>query len=144
MAARLDFVQSVEAHDLTDDDVNRHIGRRIRRRRRLLGLTQSQLSRAVGLQFQQIQKYECAANKVCASRLFFLAAALETPVQYFFDGLPRGRNSCAAANDRDILDADDHLFSKEAHDLIEAYFKLPDAVRRKLREFAKSLGEVSS
>lgn len=64
-----------------------HLGRRLRRRRRLLGLTQQQLAVQVGVRFQQIQKYECGANRLGAARLWALAEALETPISYFYDGL---------------------------------------------------------
>jgi transcriptional regulator with XRE-family HTH domain len=60
----------------------------------MLGLTQKQLATAVGLRFQQIQKYECGANRISATRLWSLATVLDVPVQYFFDGL--GRDSRAA------------------------------------------------
>jgi transcriptional regulator with XRE-family HTH domain len=67
------------------EDFDLRLGRRLRNRRRLLGLTQQQLAAAVGVRFQQIQKYECAANRVSAARLWDLARALETPIAYFFD-----------------------------------------------------------
>ena len=69
------------------DDIDAHLGRRLRRRRRLLGLTQEQLALAVGVRFQQIQKYECGANRISAARLWSLAQALEAPINYFYDGL---------------------------------------------------------
>ena len=69
------------------DDIDAHLGRRLRRRRRLLGLTQEQLALAVGVRFQQIQKYECGANRISAARLWSLAQALEAPISYFYDGL---------------------------------------------------------
>jgi transcriptional regulator with XRE-family HTH domain len=72
----------------SDEEISLHIGKRIRDRRRLSGFTQQALGDEVGVRFQQIQKYECAANRVTASRLLRLAAALKVPVQYFFDGLP--------------------------------------------------------
>jgi transcriptional regulator with XRE-family HTH domain len=68
-------------------DVNIHLGQRLRRRRRVLGLTQQDLAAACGMRFQQIQKYECAANQMSAARLWRLAQALEVPVTYFFEGL---------------------------------------------------------
>ena len=71
-------------------DIDLHIGRRLRRRRRLLGLTQMQVASAVGIRFQQVQKYECGANRVAAARLWQLAQALRTPVEYFYEGLERG------------------------------------------------------
>ena len=141
MTLKMDFRQDLPRRAPTEEDVNLHIGKRIRRRRRLLGLTQSRLSKAVGLQFQQIQKYECAANKVCASRLYRLASVMQAPVQYFFDGLPQENDHNPPANDRDLLDSDELLSSKEARDLVDAYFCLSDSIRRKLREFAKALGE---
>ncbi len=70
-----------------------HLGRRLRRRRRLLGLTQQQLGDQVGVRFQQIQKYECGANRLSAARLWELAEALKIPVGYFYDGLDVGAPS---------------------------------------------------
>jgi transcriptional regulator with XRE-family HTH domain len=70
------------------DEIDVHLGRRLRRRRRLLGLTQQQLAGSCGVRFQQIQKYECGANRISASRLWQLSEALQVPVGYFFDGLP--------------------------------------------------------
>ena len=68
-------------------DIDLHLGRRLRRRRRLLGLTQQQLAVQVGVRFQQVQKYECGANRISAARLWELAEALSTPISYFYDGL---------------------------------------------------------
>ncbi len=68
--------------------VDLHVGQRLRRRRRLLGLTQQQLADAIGVRFQQIQKYECGANRMTAGRLYELSRALDIGVQYFFDGIP--------------------------------------------------------
>ncbi len=69
------------------NEIDLHLGKRLRRRRRLLGLTQQQLAGAVGVRFQQIQKYECGANRISAARLWLLAKALEAPVGAFFEGL---------------------------------------------------------
>ncbi len=73
------------------DDIDVHLGRRLRRRRRLLGLTQEQLGGACGVRFQQIQKYECGGNRISAARLWQLAKALAVPVGYFYDGLTGAR-----------------------------------------------------
>src|SRR4051812_21460283 len=70
-----------------NDDIDEHLGRRLRRRRRLLGLTQQQLAHACGVRFQQIQKYECAANRMSAGRIWQLSKVLDVPVSYFFEGL---------------------------------------------------------
>lgn len=67
-------------------DLDMHIGRRLRRRRRLLNLTQQQLGDRLNIRFQQIQKYECGANRISAARLWYLAEALQTDISYFYDG----------------------------------------------------------
>ena len=78
-------------------DIDLHLGRRLRRRRRLLGLTQQQLAVQVGVRFQQIQKYECGANRISAARLWELAEALSTPISYFYDGLAEAGERPVAA-----------------------------------------------
>jgi transcriptional regulator with XRE-family HTH domain len=67
--------------------VDLHVGARIRMRRRMQGVSQEKLADALGLTFQQVQKYERGANRVSASKLYEIAAALRSPVSYFFDGL---------------------------------------------------------
>ncbi|MET3837831.1 transcriptional regulator with XRE-family HTH domain [Brevundimonas sp. UYEF29] len=116
------------------DDIDLHLGRRLRRRRRLLGLTQQQLAVQVGIRFQQIQKYECGANRISAARLWQLAEALETSVAYFYDGL-------AEAMDADApTPKGGEVFSrKETLDLIQAYYQLDERPRRRLLDLAKSL-----
>lgn len=116
-------------------DIDLHLGKRLRRRRRLLGLTQQQLALAVGIRFQQIQKYECGANRISAARLFQLAKALETPISYFYDGLSDDSTDVAAVNNEGI-----EVFSrKETLDLIQAYYRLSERPRRRLLDLAKSL-----
>lgn len=73
---------------MNEDDVNLHLGRRIRRRRRMLGLTQSQLGGICGVGYQQIQKYETADSRIFAAQLWRVAEALGQPVSYFYEGLP--------------------------------------------------------
>jgi len=69
------------------NEIDRHLGKRLRQRRRTLGLTQQHIAEAVGVRFQQIQKYECGANRISAARLWLLAKALEALVGAFFEGL---------------------------------------------------------
>ena len=66
------------------DPVDVHVGSRVRLRRTLLGLSQERLGEAVGLTFQQIQKYERGANRIGASRMYDLAHVLDVPVSFFF------------------------------------------------------------
>jgi transcriptional regulator with XRE-family HTH domain len=79
--------------------VDLHVGARIRLRRRMQGVSQEKLAEALGLTFQQVQKYERGANRVSASKLYEIASALRSPVSYFFDGLadPAAEESLAAA-----------------------------------------------
>ena len=117
-------------------DIDIHLGRRVRRRRRLLGLTQQQLATQVGIRFQQIQKYECGANRILASRLWLIAEALESPVSYFYDGLEEAlERKDGAANGGEMFSR------KETLDLIQAYYQLGERPRRRLLELAKSLHE---
>ncbi|MBI1263265.1 MAG: helix-turn-helix domain-containing protein [Alphaproteobacteria bacterium] len=118
------------------NEIDHHVGKRIRRRRRLLGLTQQQLAQSVGIRFQQVQKYESGANRVSASRLFEIAEALDVPVQYFYEGLS-GRGESAIPEGDHI--AADILSQKETLDLIRAYYRLNERPRRRLLELARSL-----
>ncbi len=117
--------------------IDLHLGKRLRRRRRLLGLTQQQLASAVGVRFQQIQKYECGANRISAARLWELAEALEVPISYFYEGL-EADTSTDAANDA-VKRSEQVLARKETLDLVRAYYKLGERPRRRLLDLAKSL-----
>lgn len=70
------------------EDFDRIMGRRLKARRRVMGLTQQDLGEACGVRFQQIHKYECAGNRMSAHMLWKLACALDVEIGYFFDGLP--------------------------------------------------------
>ena len=104
------------------DDIDFYLGKRMRRRRRLLGLTQEQLANACGVRFQQIQKYECGANRVSAARLFRIASALDVQMNYFFEGLAE---MPAPAPTRD-----------ESADLVRTYHALGERPRRRLLDLA--------
>jgi transcriptional regulator with XRE-family HTH domain len=120
------------------DEIDVHLGKRLRRRRRLLGLTQQQLAGACGVRFQQIQKYECGANRISAARLWQLSEALEVPVGYFFDGLTE--ESPAPIRMREPVEhGGEVLARKETLDLIRAYYQLGERPRRRLLDLAKSL-----
>jgi transcriptional regulator with XRE-family HTH domain len=128
------------------DEIDAHLGRRLRRRRRLLGLTQQQLASACGVRFQQIQKYECAANRMSAARLWQLAEVLEAPVSYFYEGLYEDQCGSHAGQINGIGKVGDseaggrEVFArKETRDLIRAYYALSERPRRRLLDLAKSL-----
>jgi transcriptional regulator with XRE-family HTH domain len=118
------------------NDIDVHLGKRLRRRRRLLGLTQQQLAGSCGVRFQQIQKYECGANRISAARLWQLSEALEVPVGYFYDGLSESQRM---AHSNDAEPGGEMFARKETLDLIRAYYQLGERPRRRLLDLAKSL-----
>ena len=117
--------------------IDLHVGKHLRRRRRLLGLTQQALAEQVGIRFQQIQKYECGANRVSASRLFELSEALSVPVQHFYEGLSE-HDPISGTPDDEAL-APDILSKKETMDLVRAYYSMGETPRKHLLDLAKSL-----
>lgn len=119
------------------NEIDFYVGKRLRRRRRLLGLTQQALGDMVGIRFQQIQKYECGANRISAARLFELAEALSVPIQYFYEGLSE-RNSAAEKETPEFI-APDVLSKKETMDLVRAYYSMGEGPRKHLLDLAKSL-----
>lgn len=118
--------------------VDVHVGKRIRHRRWLIGMTQQQLAERVGIKFQQIQKYETGANRVSASRLWDISDALEVPVSFFFEGLDG-----AQENDSTEKVPTDLMGDKEALDLIRSYYAIPENQRRRLFELARVLSDVA-
>lgn len=120
--------------------VDVHVGKRIRQRRWLAGMTQQKLAEIVGIKFQQIQKYETGANRVSASRLWDIADALEVEVSFFFDGL-KSEDEEGAPIKRDATV--DLMGDKEAMDLVRSYYAIPEHQRRRLFELARVLSDVA-
>jgi transcriptional regulator with XRE-family HTH domain len=85
-------------------DIDRHVGARVRERRIMLGLTQQQLADLIGVTYQQAHKYERAINRVSAGRLFEIAQVLSVPVSYFFDGLEQGHDHSVSPRERMCLE----------------------------------------
>ncbi|SDX95357.1 helix-turn-helix domain-containing protein [Citreimonas salinaria] len=121
--------------------VDVHVGKKIRQRRWLIGMTQQQLAGRVGIKFQQIQKYETGANRVSASRLWDIAEALDAPVSAFFEGIEEAENA-KAVHGQDNVPAD-ILADKEALDLVRSYYAIPENQRRRLFELARVLSDVA-
>jgi len=119
--------------------VDVHVGKRVRHRRWLIGMTQQQLAEQVGIKFQQIQKYETGANRVSASRLWDIADALDVPVSFFFEGLEEKHKDEA---EKSMLPAD-LMGDKEALDLVRSYYAIPENQRRRLFELARVLSDVA-
>ena len=109
------------AVDRNPDPVDRHVGARVRLCRRIRGVKQTDLSIAIGLTFQQVQKYENGANRISASKLYAIASALKAPVSFFFEGLPDPTNSDAAANNDRANAASEFLGTPGGLSLLEAF-----------------------
>lgn len=119
--------------------VDVHVGKRVRHRRWMVGMTQQQLAERVGIKFQQIQKYETGMNRVSASRLWDIADALEVPVSFFFEGLDQTQTP-EAANESAPADI---LSDKEALELVRSYYAMPENQRRRLFELARVLSDAA-
>ncbi|WP_294925426.1 helix-turn-helix transcriptional regulator [uncultured Paracoccus sp.] len=116
-------------------NVDLHVGKRIRHRRWMIGMTQQQLAEKVGIKFQQIQKYETGMNRVSASRLWDIAQAVDVPVSFFFEGLTEDRS-------RQEIEGD-ILADKEALQLVRAYYAMPEVQRRQIFELARVLSDAA-
>lgn len=126
-----------------------HVGSRVRLRRTLLGMSQEKLGEAIGLTFQQVQKYERGANRIGASRLFDLSRVLDVPIGFFFDDMS---DEVAARSPRQIRGMaekqakyePDPMAKRETLELVRAYYRITDArVRKRLFEMTKALAAFS-
>ena len=112
--------------------VDVHVGERVRQRRWMLGITMRQLGDKIGITAQQIGKFEAATSRFSARGIRDIAAALEVPVAYFFEGL-----------DGQEADTGDILTDKEALELVGAYYAIPEIQRRRLFDLACVLSEAA-
>lgn len=122
-----------------------HVGSRVRLRRTLLGMSQEKLGEAIGLTFQQVQKYERGANRIGASRLYDLSRVLDVPVSFFFDDI--NPEVVAAAVDPGEAAAQryesDPMMRRETLELVRAYYRIPDAqLRRRLFDLTKAIANA--
>jgi transcriptional regulator with XRE-family HTH domain len=130
-----------------------HVGKRLRLRRTLLGMSQERLGELLGLTFQQVQKYERGANRIGSSRLFELGRILDVPVSFFFDDLPEQIAGSAAGYGPGLAEEAtgfEHenealpLDRRETLELVRAYYRIGDpAVRKRLFELAKALANLA-
>jgi transcriptional regulator with XRE-family HTH domain len=120
--------------------VDIHVGGRVRMRRAALGMSQEKLGDALGLSFQQIQKYERGTNRVSASRLYEMSRVLAVPISYFFDGY----SDSAGVNGEDATPyASDTMSKRETLSLVRAYYGIREqAVRRRMLDLVKALARA--
>ena len=119
------------------DPIDVHVGQRVRARRQVLGLSQSQLGAELGVTFQQVQKYERGTNRIGSSRLFRISRVLDVPISYFFDeysGEVGGR----------AMDAEDQAGGvprRETDELVRAYYRIREPrLRKQLLGLARMIG----
>jgi len=130
-----------------------HVGSRVRLRRTLLGMSQEKLGEAIGLTFQQVQKYERGANRIGASRLFDLSRVLDVPVSFFFDDMPAEAAAApvddeepgAGYEDRPGGYEPDPMAKRETLELVRAYYRINDpSVRKRLFELTKAVANAAT
>ncbi len=123
--------------------VDVHVGKRVRHRRWMVGMTQQQLGEKVGIKFQQIQKYETGMNRISASRLWDIAHALGVPVSFFFEGIADETDAPMTEAETAIQSRGDLLADKEALELVRSYYAIPEEQRRRLFDLARVLSEAA-
>jgi transcriptional regulator with XRE-family HTH domain len=141
------MVQPIRRHGRQKSEkpnpIDVQVGSRVRLRRNMLGLSQEKLGEAIGLTFQQVQKYERGANRIGASRLHELSRVLDVPVAFFFDDTDPVRAPAIPGGFAEPLAEpfeSDPLRKRETVELVEAYYRIDDAaVRRRLFDLAKAL-----
>lgn len=134
-----------------------HVGSRIRLRRTLLGMSQEKLGDALGLTFQQVQKYERGVNRVGASRLFDISRVLDVPISFFFDDMPEGMQDTPVSGPRGRTygfseaqepfgaGLDDHMTKRETLELVRAYYRISEPlVRKRMFDLIKSLAPADT
>jgi transcriptional regulator with XRE-family HTH domain len=130
-----------------------HVGSRVRLRRTLLGMSQEKLGEAIGLTFQQVQKYERGANRVGSSRLFDLARVLEVPIAYFFEDMeasvanksPSRLMGVSETRMQPYVSEPDPLARRETLELVRAYYRIDEIrVRKRVFELTKALAKASA
>ena len=143
-----------EAGESRPSPIDVHVGSRIRLRRTLMGMSQERLGEALGLTFQQVQKYERGVNRVGASRLYDLSRVLDVPISFFFDDMPdtlapqaggAGMSGFAERQDGFGGHADDPLAKRETLELVRAYYRITDpSVRKRVFDLIKSMGPMDA
>ena len=133
---------------LHPNPVDIHVGKRVRLRRTLLGMSQEKLGKAINLTFQQVQKYERGTNRIGSSRLYQLSQVLETPVSYFFDELPieiTATKSPGLTDNKVPSFQGDPLVKRETLELVRAYYRITDlGVRKRVFELVKAAAKPAS
>ena len=120
--------------------IDRHVGSRVRMRRMLVGMSQEKLGEALGLTFQQVQKYEKGTNRIGASRLHRIASVLGVPIEFFYEGAPLGSAALTGFAESSSTYVSDFLSTSEGVHLVKAFLAIKDSkIRRKVVELMAAL-----
>ena len=120
-----------------------YVGKRVRLRRTMLGMSQDSLGKALGLTFQQVQKYERGTNRIGSSRLYHISHILEVSIAYFFDGA-QGAGKATQPGDPAAQTPGDPRAKRETLELVRAFNRILDpAVRKRLLTVTKSMAKLS-
>ena len=133
-----------QTEDRSPNPIDMHVGERIRRRRRALGVSQDWLADQLGLTFQQVQKYERGANRVSASKLYQIAKALQASIPYFFEGLPDPAQVAGVAETEGSAFVHETPLTPEERELVTLLSRIDNRrVRRRVLELVRSLAEAA-
>jgi transcriptional regulator with XRE-family HTH domain len=125
------------------DPVDTHVGNKVKSRRLMLGMSQEELAKSIGLTFQQVQKYERGTNRISVSRLLEISAALKTPYGFFIDDVLRSGGKFAAkgfADGKQESLEPDPLVNKDVRELVRAYMTIrKPQLKKQLLEMAKAM-----
>jgi transcriptional regulator with XRE-family HTH domain len=127
--------------------VDVHVGSRVRLRRTLLGMSQEKLGDAVGLTFQQIQKYERGANRIGSSRLYQFSQVLDVPVSFFFDDMPPevAGGGRVSGDGGDAPERTDQFTKRETLELVRAYYRIGEpAIRKRVFDLVKAIAATGA
>ncbi len=131
-----------DIEERSPNPIDLHVGARIRTRRKILGVSQEKLAESLGLTFQQVQKYERGANRVSASKLYEIAAALQTQIAYFFEGLADPAENGEGVDHGAEQFVHDFLMTPEGLELAGLFPKIRrGAVRRRVLDLVRSMAE---
>ena len=131
---------------MSKQDIDTHVGKRLRLRRTMMGLSQEAVAKAVGITFQQVQKYEKGANAMNANRLYEFAQFMHVPVAYFFEGLEHALSADSKGFAEDEGEKFDHnhkrVSDRESLEMMKAFKRINEqVVRKRLADLVRAIAD---
>jgi transcriptional regulator with XRE-family HTH domain len=126
---------------MVKQSIDSHVGKRLRLRRTMMGLSQEAVARAVGITFQQVQKYEKGTNAMNANRLYEFARFMNVPVAYFFEGLESGAGAGFSEGESEKFDHK-RVSDRESLEMMKAFKRIPEqVVRKRLADLVRAVAD---